>query len=75
MTQANNAQGIAKATNGIAKVTSEVTNSGAQELTSQTNAFSASLLKHQTGIRNIDGTNKADRKAVMAICCGLVMSK
>jgi hypothetical protein len=30
MTQANNAQGIAKATNGIAKITSEVTNSGAQ---------------------------------------------
>lgn len=75
MTQANNAQGIAKATNGIAKVTSEVTNSGAQKLTSQTNALSASLLKHQTGIRNIDGTNRAERKAVMAIRCGLVMSK
>ena len=75
MTQANNAQGVANASIGIAKVTSEVTNSGAQELTSQTNALTPSLLKHQTGIRNIDGTNRADRKAVMAIRCGLVMSK
>ena len=66
---------MANASNGIAKVTSEVTNSGAQELTSQTNTFIPSLLRHQTGMRNMNGTNRADRKKVMAIRCGLVMSK
>ena len=73
MTQANNAQGMANTSNGIAKVTSEVTNCGANPLTSQTNAFIPSLFRHQTGISNIEGTNRADVKVVATIRCALVI--
>ena len=51
-----------------------VTNGGVLELRFQINDLMPSLFKHQTGIRNNDGTNRADRKAVTAIRCGLVMS-
>ncbi|AHF64114.1 hypothetical protein Syncc8109_1758 [Synechococcus sp. WH 8109] len=59
----------------MAQATNVVTNGGVLELRPQSSDFIASLFKHQTGRRNNDGTNRADRKAVMAIRCGLVMSK
>ena len=74
MTQANNAQGIANASNGMAPATTEVTNGGTLELRSPSSDLIPSLFKHQTGKRNNDGTNRADRKAVTAIRFGLVMS-
>ena len=59
----------------MAPVTTVVTNGGVLEPRSQSSDLIPSLLKHQTGRRNNDGTNRADRKAVSAIRCGLVMSK
>ena len=64
---------MANASNGIAKVTSEVTNCGAHLLKSQTNALIPSLFRNQTGIRNIEVTNRADRKVVVTIRCALVI--
>ena len=74
MTQANNAQGTAKESNGMAPPTTVVTNGGALELRSQSSDLMPSLLRHQTGRRNMKGTNRADKKVVTAIRCGLVMS-
>ena len=54
--------------------TTVVTNGGVLELRSKSSDFIPSLFKHQTGRRNNDGTHRADRKAVTAIRCGLVMS-
>ena len=59
----------------MAQVTKLVTNGDVLLLRSQSNDLMPSLFKHQTGRRNNDGTNRADRKAVTAICCGLVMSE
>ena len=59
----------------MAPATTVVTNGGALELRSPRSDLMASLFKHQTGRRNNDGTNRADRKAVTAIRCGLVMPK
>ena len=58
----------------MATATTVVTNGGVLELRFQINDLMPSLFKHQTGIRNNDGTNRADRKAVTAIRCDLVMS-
>ena len=52
----------------------EVTNGGVLELRTQSSDLIPSLFKHQTGRRNNDGTNRADKKAVTVIHCGLVMS-
>ena len=57
----------------MAPATTVVTNGGALEFRSQSNDFMPSLFKHQTGRRINDGTNRADRKAVTAIRCGLVI--
>ena len=59
----------------MAPATTVVTNGGALELRSKSSNFIPSLFKHQTGRKNNDGTNRAARKAVTAIRCGLVMSK
>jgi hypothetical protein len=59
----------------MAQVTKLVTNGDVLLLRSQSNDLMPSLFKHQTGRRNNDGTNRADRKAVTAIRCGLVMSE
>ena len=59
----------------MAQVTKLVTNGDVLLLRSQSNDLMPALFKHQTGIRNNDGTNRADRKAVTAIRCGLVMSE
>ena len=72
-TQANTEQRTANTINGMAPATTVVTNGGVLELRSQSSDFIPSLFKHQTGRRNNDGTNRADRKAVTAIRCGLVM--
>ena len=53
--------------NGMAPTTTVVTNGGALELRSPSSDLIPSLFKHQTGRRNNDGTNRADRKAVTAI--------
>ena len=58
----------------MAQVTKLVTNGDVLLLRSQSNDLMPSLFKHQTGRRNNDGTNRADRKAVTPIRCGLVMS-
>ena len=73
-TQANTEQRTANTINGMAPATTVVTNGGALELRSPSSDLIPSLFKHQTGRRNNDGTNRADRKAVTAIRCGLVMS-
>ena len=59
----------------MAPATTVVTNGGVLELRSQSNDFMPSLLTHQRGRKKSIGTNRADRKAVTAIRCGLVMSK
>ena len=59
----------------MAPATTVVSNGGVLELRSQSSDFIPSLFKHQTGRSNNDGTIRADRKAVTAIRCGLVMSK
>ena len=74
-TQANTEQRTANRINGMAQVTKLVTNGDVLLLRSQSNDLMPSLFKHQTGRRNNDGTNRADRKAVTAIRCGLVMSE
>ena len=73
-TQANTEQRTANTINGMAPATTVVTKGGALELRSQSSDLMPSLFKHQMGRRNNDGTNRADRKAVTAIRCGLVMS-
>ena len=73
MTQANTEQRTANTINGMAPATTVVTNGGVLEVRSQSSDLIPSLFKHQTGRRNNDATNRADRKAVTAIRCGLVM--
>ena len=73
-TQANTEQRTANTINGMAPATTVLTNGGALEFRSQSSDLFPSLFKHQMGRRNNDGTNRADRKAVTAIRCGLVMS-
>ena len=58
----------------MAQVTKLVTNGGVLQLRFQSHDLMPSLFKHQTGSRNNDGINRADRKAVTAIRFGLVMS-
>ena len=65
---------MANTINGMAQVTKLVTNGDVLLLGSQSNDLMPSLFKHQTGRRNNDGTNRADRKVVTVIRCGLVMS-
>ena len=72
-TQANTEQRTANTINGMAPATTVVTNGGTLELRSPSSDLIPSLLKHQTGRRDNDGTNRPDRKAVTAIRCGLVM--
>ena len=74
-TQANTEQRTPNTINGMAPATTVLTNGGALELRSQSSDLIPSLFRHQTGRRNNDGTNRAARKAVTAIRCGLVMSK
>ena len=74
-TQANTEQRTPNTINGMAPATTVLTNGGALELRYQSSDLIPSLFRHQTGRRNNDGTNRADRKAVTAIRCGLVMSK
>ena len=74
-TQANTEQRTPNTINGMAPATTVLTIGGALELRSQSSDLIPSLFKHQTGRRNNEGTNRADRKAVTAIRCGLVMSK
>ena len=59
----------------MAQVTKLMTNGDVLELKFQINDLMPSVFKHQIGRRNNDDTNRADRKAVSAIRCGLVMSK
>ena len=58
----------------MAQVTKLVTNGDVLLLRSPSSDLIPSLFKHQTGRRNNDGTNRADRKAVTTIRCGLVIS-
>ena len=58
----------------MAQVTKLMTNGGVLSLRFQSNDLMPSLFEHQTGRRNNDGTNRADRKAVTTIRCGLVIS-
>ena len=74
MIQANTEQRTANTINGMAQATTVVTNGGVLELRFQINDLMPSLSKHQSGRRNNDGTNRADRKAMTAIHFGLVIS-
>ena len=73
-TQANTEQKMANMIKGMTPPTTVVTNGGVLELRTQSSDLIPSLFKHQTGRRNNDGTNRADKKAVTVIHCGLVMS-
>ena len=74
MIQANTEQRTANTINEMAQATTVVTNGGVLELRFQINDLMPSLSKHQSGRRNNDGTNRADRRAMTAIRFGLVMS-